>query len=473
MGVYDMQISKIIIQNFRGIESENIELKNLNIIIGNNGTSKTTILEALHYALSPAYVQNHISYNDFYNNTNSPILIEVYFSEIINIDVQFGYQTKQIPFKKIWLTIRKRENQIGLKKAFNSGFVITHCLVPDYENLKEGKGWNVRDTSGALLTVTTLQAKEAINSLPIKGFYFNKDREKQLNKGFNSSISAVFEDFNWRFLLNTQKEPNNFFDDKKKLEQYVLDNIAGNIWDKSIGTTNNKIQTYFSLKPFNISLIDCNNPFNSAFLANQEYNQDLPISKLGSGIEMIISLIFLETIASLSKNKLIIIVDEPEVHLHPTLQKQLLKYLQKLANDSDVQILFSTHSPYMFKDCVENATTSLISREKNYQESIFPWGKTWGELNYFSYNMATVEFFNELFGFIQNNRNLTETDEFLNQCGIERTKIWKRTQTQEFNCTLPIYVRNSIHHPENTLNKKYTDDELSNCIKILVDIVKK
>lgn len=36
------------------------------MIIGNNGTNKTNILEALNFALSPTYLANRIKPTDFY-----------------------------------------------------------------------------------------------------------------------------------------------------------------------------------------------------------------------------------------------------------------------------------------------------------------------------------------------------------------------------------------------------------------------
>lgn len=45
----------------------------------------------------------------------------------------------------------------------------------------------------------------------------------------------------------------------------------------------------------------------------------------------------------------------------------------------------------MFKECHDD-TTNLICRNSHNDASLFPWGKTWGEINYFTYGMPTVEF---------------------------------------------------------------------------------
>ncbi len=59
-------IKSLKIENFRGIQSLELNFTDLNMIIGNNGTNKTNILEALNFALSPTYLANRIKPTDFY-----------------------------------------------------------------------------------------------------------------------------------------------------------------------------------------------------------------------------------------------------------------------------------------------------------------------------------------------------------------------------------------------------------------------
>ncbi len=472
-----LKIKQVVIQNFRGITTkETFELDNLNILIGENGLCKTTILEAIHYAFNPTYAQSHITYDDFTNGSDNPIIIEIYFNNDIPVKFQYGFQYKTILFDKIGLHISKRNSNKGLKKSLNSGFVFHHYLLPKNQEKSE-KGWNVKDTNGDRQTLTLLQAREALNEIPIKCSYFNTDREKQIVKGYNTSLSSVFDDFNWRFLKNLDEENKGLYNQLKiDLEQFISSHIDENIQEKTLSSINSKLKSNFNLPTIDISLFGKDAPFNSAFLSNKSIGTDLPISKLGSGIEMITSIVLLETLANLSKNNLILLIDEPELHLHPALQKKLLEYMKDISKNT--QIIFTTHSPYMFKDCENKKNIKLIYRgnvEKN--KTLFPWGQTWGQINYFLYHLPTIEFFNELYGYLQEKFNLktsVNVDNFLLNYNVQIDREWKRYDKDKIKIerhTFVSYIRNIIHHPENKLNTQYTEEELKQAIEVIIPLL--
>ncbi|WP_082133596.1 ATP-binding protein [Vogesella sp. EB] len=82
-------------------------------------------------------------------------------------------------------------------------------------------------------------------------------------------------------------------------------------------------------------------------------NKVLPLESLGTGIHEVIILAAVSTIASES----IICIEEPELHLHPLLQKKLIKYLEA---ETDNQYLFTTHSAHLL-----DATNAQILHIKN------------------------------------------------------------------------------------------------------------
>src|SRR5690606_15639379 len=177
-------------------------------------------------------------------------------------------------------------------------------------------------------------------------------------------------------------------------------------------------------------------PFSNAFFALRDEGEltQIKTKSLGSGVEMILTLLLLKGIAGESKGSVIYLIDEPELHLHPKAQDKLMELL--LNESKDKQIILSTHSPYIFKNCLNKNVGFIILKRDDQDEILldyanlngwgkFPWSPSWGEINYHAYGMATIEFHNELYGFIQEatqNYNLNSMDTYLQQRGIPLNK---------------------------------------------------
>jgi len=480
-----MKIDNIYIKNFRSIEEAHISLNDLTLLIGDNATGKTSILEAVNFALSPNYLSGKIQQTDFYNGTNAPIIIEIEFNQTFIVKIPEGFTVQEVECNKIHLEIKKRE-RAALNKSFSDGFVITHYYIPVNPKTKDD-GWEQKRKNGSIFEFTKshLATNFAETDEELKGFYFNKNRSIQLKRGYNSSITNIFDDFNWRFIHNLQKSEDGYLDNKKNIEEQVISKVDDKTIKKSLVTLNSKLKE-FGITEINISLFESHAPFNSAFLSNTIGTMDIGVDNLGSGIEMIISLLLLETLASLSKDDIFIIIDEPELHLHPSLQEQFVQYLKTISLKK--QILVSTHSPYFFKNCCSEKNIKLLVTEivKNkstikdaeIQLSTFPWSPSWGEINYFAYNLPTVEFHNELYGYLQHLSRITKIvdfDEYLVNMGNKTSKKWTQDKegiTKDFNFTLMTYIRNFIHHPENTHNPPYTPDELKYSISQMLKLIK-
>lgn len=80
----------------------------------------------------------------------------------------------------------------------------------------------------------------------------------------------------------------------------------------------------------------------------------LPLASLGTGIE---ELVIIGATATCANNTLLII-EEPEIHLHPTLQAKLVRYFQ--ADENDNRFLITTHSPTIIN--TSNATITHVTK---------------------------------------------------------------------------------------------------------------
>ena len=108
---------------------------------------------------------------------------------------------------------------------------------------------------------------------------------------------------------------------------------------------------------------------------------------------------------------------------------------------------------------------------------------TWGEINYYGFGVLSVEFHNELYGFIQakaifedeKNYFEDEFEKYLIGKGINQDqpyiKLKKDSSTENQNRTLPTKIRNIIHHPENQNNPKFTNQELKTSVESLIPLL--
>ena len=78
---------------------------------------------------------------------------------------------------------------------------------------------------------------------------------------------------------------------------------------------------------------------------------------LGSGYEMFFTFLYSFYLSRQSKKQLIVLIDEPELHLHPKLQEKLVNLLLEFSKE--VQIFLSSHSPLLVKQILENNKVSI------------------------------------------------------------------------------------------------------------------
>ena len=221
-------------------------------------------------------------------------------------------------------------------------------------------------------------------------------------------------------------------------------------------------------------------------------NQIRPINT-GSGYSFLLPIIIVCLgVILLNENVPTIIIENPEIFLHPEAQQKLMRFFSFCKKFC--QIIIETHSEYIIKSTIENSkmdTNVYVSQKdangytilSKYRGKDFK-TNSYLEILYKSFGIITPEFHILLYGLVQQKYNkkkglfessMSEFDKYLNGVTSVPRKKWKhvyRDKTSIYE-TLPTFIRNKIDHPEaiNPETKKhysYTKKELKISIDFLL-----
>lgn len=190
------------------------------------------------------------------------------------------------------------------------------------------------------------------------------------------------------------------------------------------------------------------------------------IEQRSDGFRQFIS--FLLTLSAENLNEeltnTILLIDEPEIHLHPQAQINLKDELIKITtNDNNNIVIYATHSNYMIdkKHLDRNIQVVKSENETTKLQPIAKSSSSYSEVNYTIFKIPTSDYHNELYGYLE----YTAPAKLK---GIIRDKKWinEKYKTTD-DVSLSMYIRNAIHHPENTKNKPYTEASLKKSIDLL------
>ena len=224
-----------------------------------------------------------------------------------------------------------------------------------------------------------------------------------------------------------------------------------------------------------------------------EDENNVPLNKRGSGVQRMVLLGFFMAEADKSANKgnnarhakhersVIYAIEEPETAQHYDNQVKMIEALKKLSNQSAVQVLITTHSANMLR-LIDWRQVCIIEKDEKHstvrtyaeqsQSSAFD-TPTIAETAYLLLDEFPEEYHDELYGYIESKYRTGNgtCDVFKDQ--LPSKKLWERDNVpnKKFYYTLSYYVRNSIHHPENRNNDRYTREEIEKSIAEMRDFI--
>jgi predicted ATPase len=182
-----------------------------------------------------------------------------------------------------------------------------------------------------------------------------------------------------------------------------------------------------------------------------------------------------------------IMIDEPELSMHPKWERKILGYykgLFSLNGQQKAQLIFATHSDHVLKEALVDKVDSIVVTLDEINGEIFcrnidapsvlP-SITSAETTYLAFDVVSNDYHIELYGWLQDKEGLASVkacDDFIrNHAKYDSSRHSKPSgygrTTYE---TLSTYIRNSIHHPDS--GNIFTEAELRESIRLLTEMCK-
>lgn len=312
-----MLIQRVTIHNYRSISDLTLDLSpRINVFIGANNVGKSNILSAIEWVTGSSFpTPNRLQRNDFYlGNEENPLDIELTFDD-----------GNTLAFNSVWFDYGNREKH-GLN--LNNNYV-SDADRSKYVTASIGPDRKILDNPAA-------------NQWSLLG---------RMLKDFNDRLYVeIMEDSS-----GTPVEKATVF--KKRMEQ-IRDEILFSIQDEQgvpLMTELSNILQEETSRQLNCSpsdlTVDLNiyDPWNlfrtlQIFITERSTGIQMRASEMGMGVQASLTIAILRAYSKLKlNNRTPIIIDEPELYLHPQARRQFYRVIEELA-DAGTQIFLTTHS---------------------------------------------------------------------------------------------------------------------------------
>lgn len=215
----------------------------------------------------------------------------------------------------------------------------------------------------------------------------------------------------------------------------------------------------------------------------EKNKKEIKITDLSSGEKQIIfrGIYLLKNINI--KRDIPILIDEPEISMHPEWACNIYDYYRRLFNDGKSnkplhQVFMSTHNEYVLESAIDDENAIVIKMNDSTNKKYAKFDNTilnnisLGELRYKIFDMPSIDFHIMLYSYIQNELSNTSTIKATDNWLLEHGAI-EYLSTNPINGTeyrtFSTYIRNRIDHPGDSSipSKSNLSRSIADMIKII------
>lgn len=362
-----MRISTLTTRNYRTLENIELHFPSFySAICGKNDSGKTNVVRAIRCLMKeeeqfPYVDEPEFSLQDDFTKWVDADAKSRSIRVEIDLRISPQHDTGLFEFFCDYLDLSKDHNDIELKLAVTHASESREVEVVAQKKLFDG-----------------LKAQEVLKRLQTSRtflFHSSTDPHPRYRRGFRGALGDISEEYTEK-LEQSKKSVDRVLRRIAREQQQEIEDLLGRLADKyKVALTIPSFDLrYF---PYNLTLGD--------------HKVEVALDEWGSGTRnrtLVLLTIFrakqvADSTASASKVTPVIVVEEPESFLHPLAQAEFGRVIEDLSEEFRVQIIVTTHSPYLLsQDRPESnilLSRRVVRRQMRQTEQVDTSGDRWME----------------------------------------------------------------------------------------------
>ena len=357
-----MKFSRMVIRNFKSIREMKIDgIDNALILVGKNNTGKTSVLDAV-CMVTGSYIPKEQDFNEKKQNIEVEFWLEITEEDRRRLH-KLG-RVSQYKRYEVWEREFSRRLPSYDGKNLYVTFTCNHAGEVRYgDGIRKDNRW-IPEVLPHLYAVDAGREMDQLQKDLL--FFQDKALMDQLRAGF-----CLFDGgkecrhcFQCIGVIGKKKPEDLTIGETSRLLEYKLYQTNLNEFSRRVNENFAKNGGYEEIR-YTLTCSAQDMFHIQVTMNNQEKGTESPLDYMGKGMKSIYLLSLLETyVEDEKKLPSIIVMEYPEMFLHPRLQKTASEILYRLSKKN--QVIFTTHSPHLLINFTRKEIRQVVLDEEFY-----------------------------------------------------------------------------------------------------------